>query len=164
MKRKVLFANFFLFIFHFFCNLADFRKQRNVADPIIFCDFATDVYSYGVIVWSMLTGKLPYAGLKAMDMILMIKNAERLQISNEEWKMWLQCSDLNIKIAELKLLLNSCWAQYPQKRPTFKELVMVLEAMAKKMRIDSCVVNESKTMSLFSSFASAGSSYSSLKN
>ena len=91
-------------------------------DPHIYCDFATDVYSYGIVIWSIITRKLPYKGFKPMDMILMIKNAQRLNVSDRVWRKWESCRRLDIDVQKLRDLLERCWAQYPYQRPNFEEI------------------------------------------
>ena len=81
-------------------------------DPHIYCDFATDVYSFGMVLWSIITRKLPYKGCKPMEMILMIKNAQRLNVSERAWRRWERCKTLDIDVEKLKDLLEHCWAQY----------------------------------------------------
>jgi len=98
-------------------------------DPHIYCDFATDVFSYGMILWSIITSKLPYKGFKPMDMILMIKNAQRLNISDREWKRWERCKELDIEVEKLQDLLERCWAQFPYQRPTFEQIADVLKSV-----------------------------------
>ena len=95
-------------------------------DPHIYCDFATDVYSFGMILWSIVTSKLPYKGFKPMDMILMIKNAQRLSVSDKEWRKWENCRELDIDVEKLQDLLEQCWAQYPYQRPSFEQIGDIL--------------------------------------
>lgn len=95
-------------------------------DPHIYCDFSTDVYSFGMILWSIVTSKLPYKGFKPMDMILMIKNAQRLSVSDKEWKKWGTCREIDIDVEKLQDLLEQCWAQYPYQRPSFEQIGEIL--------------------------------------
>ncbi|XP_078393695.1 receptor-interacting serine/threonine-protein kinase 3-like [Cetorhinus maximus] len=73
---------------------------------------ATDVYSFGILIWSVLTGKHPYNGNRALIPILIPEN---------------QRPDLNLlpsqgpleKLEELKQLMEECWQNQAEKRPTF---------------------------------------------
>ncbi|ETO18303.1 hypothetical protein RFI_18977 [Reticulomyxa filosa] len=93
-------------------------NQFDHTDPRILSDFKTDVFSFGVCMWSVITCKLPYEGFEARRMINMIFNQQRLGISDATWEEW---DDVVDKI-ELKKLLDSCWAQYPMNRPSFNEI------------------------------------------
>ena len=93
---------------------------------MICCDFATDVYSFGMLMWSLITGKLAYKGFKPVDMVKMIYNGDRLKINNREWQLWAKAY---IDVNSLKKLLDICWAQYPQDRPTFFQIDAVLVKM-----------------------------------
>ena len=104
------------------------QTNSSYTDPLISCDFATDVYSFGMIVYSLITSKLPYKGYKPMDMILMIKKSKRLKISDNEWNEWIPYVS-NIK--HLKLLLNSSWSQHATQRPSFQQICLLLNQIAK---------------------------------
>ena len=103
-------------------------------DPMIYCDFATDVYSFGMLMWSLITGKLPYKGFKPLDMIKMIYNGDRLKISKREWQLW--ADEAHIDVNSLKKLLGTCWAQYPQDRPTFFQIDTILLDMLHSAEAD----------------------------
>merc|ERR1719391_1278397 len=98
-------------------------------DPHIYCDFATDVYSFGMVLWSVVTRKLPYKGFKPMDMILMIKNAQRLNVSDSEWRKWDRCKAIDVDVEKLRDLLEQCWAQYPYQRPSFEQISATLSGI-----------------------------------
>ena len=108
------------------------QHQKPLIDPLISCDFATDVYSFGMIVYSLITSKLPYKGYKPMDMILMIKKSKRLKISDNEWNQWIPYVS-NIK--HLKLLLNSSWSQHAAQRPSFQQICQLLHQLAQDQLI-----------------------------
>jgi len=102
-------------------------SQTTLLDPLVASDFSTDVYSFGVVVYSLVTAKLPYKGFKPMDMILMVRAEKRLDVSDEEWEQW---SAYVSKLSHLKLLLSSCWSQFPQQRPSFAQICQLLQDIA----------------------------------
>eukprot|EP00484_Ammonia_sp_Unknown_P028505 CAMPEP_0197033300 /NCGR_PEP_ID=MMETSP1384-20130603/11743_1 /TAXON_ID=29189 /ORGANISM="Ammonia sp." /LENGTH=389 /DNA_ID=CAMNT_0042463089 /DNA_START=1475 /DNA_END=2644 /DNA_ORIENTATION=+ len=97
------------------------------SDPLIATDFATDVYSYGMIVYTLVTKRLPYKGYKPKDMIMMIKRSERLEVTQQEWQNWVPYVS-NIK--HLQLLLSSTWSQHPTQRPSFEQICKLLSKLA----------------------------------
>ncbi|XP_072359940.1 ankyrin repeat and protein kinase domain-containing protein 1-like isoform X3 [Scyliorhinus torazame] len=70
---------------------------------------ATDVYSFGILMWSILTGKQPYSGQRP-DLNL-LPSEETLE-----------------KLKDLKELMQKCWHDQPQDRPPFNECRVQTEA------------------------------------
>ena len=70
-----------------------------------------DVYAYGILLWEIVTGGLPYYGLDANQVTAQVLY-----------------SDLRPSIPEsvrpaVKTLIKNCWAKNPDIRPTFDEIV-----------------------------------------
>ncbi|XP_047203274.1 receptor-interacting serine/threonine-protein kinase 3-like isoform X1 [Girardinichthys multiradiatus] len=79
-----------------------------------------DVYSYGILLWSILTGKEPYEG-KGFGLVeLRIKQGDRPDIS-------LCQKEEKEKMTEMVELMTHCWDEEPSKRPHFDEIVAVTE-------------------------------------
>ncbi|XP_048227623.1 uncharacterized protein LOC8277895 isoform X2 [Ricinus communis] len=82
-----------------------------------------DVYSFGIVMWELLTGEEPYAGLHCASIIGgIVNNSLRPQIPT-----W--CDP------EWKSLMESCWAADPAERPSFTEISRKLRSMAAAVNV-----------------------------
>eukprot|EP00597_Dinobryon_sp_UTEXLB2267_P017141 CAMPEP_0201112506 /NCGR_PEP_ID=MMETSP0812-20130820/77296_1 /ASSEMBLY_ACC=CAM_ASM_000668 /TAXON_ID=98059 /ORGANISM="Dinobryon sp., Strain UTEXLB2267" /LENGTH=588 /DNA_ID=CAMNT_0047375877 /DNA_START=674 /DNA_END=2440 /DNA_ORIENTATION=+ len=76
-----------------------------------------DVHSFGMILWEMLTGKLPYKGVsKAEFMSTVVGSGYRPKIPK----------DLPVAVASL---LKACWEVDAMQRPSSAEIIAVLSAV-----------------------------------
>lgn len=76
----------------------------------------TDVYSYGMILWEIAARKQPYADGSLMQISDRVKNGEREEIPQD-------CP------TEFKALIEKCWAQKPETRPTAIQVVSYIEKL-----------------------------------
>ena len=75
-----------------------------------------DVYSYGILLWEIMSGDVPFRGLNQMQVAMgVVGNGIRPPIPNN-------CSP---KIAKL---IKSCWDQDPNKRPFMSQVVKVISS------------------------------------
>ncbi|GAM20176.1 hypothetical protein SAMD00019534_033510 [Acytostelium subglobosum LB1] len=73
-----------------------------------------DVYSYALVLWELLSGEEPYAGIPAMNAgILVASKGLRPDIPEKCDPNW-------------KKLVVWCWAEDPNKRPSFEEITTYL--------------------------------------
>ncbi|XP_060891158.1 receptor-interacting serine/threonine-protein kinase 3-like isoform X2 [Labrus mixtus] len=77
---------------------------------------AFDSYSYGILLWSILTGKEPYPAADYDLVALKIPLGDRPHLEEID-----QRKAEGLK--ELVVLMRRCWDTDPSKRPTFKECV-----------------------------------------
>ncbi|XP_028328464.1 mitogen-activated protein kinase kinase kinase 20-like [Gouania willdenowi] len=86
-----------------------------------------DTYSYGVVLWEMLTREVPFKGFEGLQVAwLVVEKQERLTIPTS-------CP------ASFAELMRKCWQADPKERPQFKQVLVTLEAMANDSRLpDQC--------------------------
>ncbi|KAE9601676.1 putative protein kinase TKL-Pl-6 family [Lupinus albus] len=82
-----------------------------------------DVYSFGIVMWEVLTGDEPYADMHSASLIGGIVN-NSLRPRTPTW-----CDP------EWKSLMESCWASNPSERPSFSEISKKLRSMAAPMNL-----------------------------
>ena len=78
-----------------------------------------DVYAFGVIVFEVVTGLVPWRGKSASQVTLKVCKGLRPRVP----------SDAVFDPPELKALMERCWAQDPAARPTFAAVAEELGAM-----------------------------------
>ncbi|KAH0787678.1 TKL family protein kinase [Histomonas meleagridis] len=74
-------------------------------------DEKADVYSYGMIIWEMLTGDVPYRGIRDFQVTMSVVNQKNRPTIPKK------CPQL------LAQFIRNCWNSDPKKRPTFKEII-----------------------------------------
>jgi len=75
--------------------------------------FKADVFSFGLLIWEMLTKKVPFCGLDQLQIGTMIINGDRPLIPKTASN-------------SLSRLIRDCWNQDPEARPTFSQILLKL--------------------------------------
>ncbi|XP_063696582.1 tyrosine kinase receptor Cad96Ca [Culicoides brevitarsis] len=77
----------------------------------------SDIWSFGVLMWEICTlGSTPYPGISASDVMRKVRDGHRLEKPEH-------CR------RELYNIMYYCWAKDPNERPTFGELVTMLDKL-----------------------------------
>ncbi|GFH32190.1 protein kinase domain-containing protein, partial [Haematococcus lacustris] len=87
---------------------------------------AGDVYSFAIVMWEMLTWQQPYEDMMSVQVIFstVTDNYRPYMPSDAEVP-----GNPGITLPDYKALIELCWSADARKRPSFKQLVVDLQAM-----------------------------------
>ncbi|XP_059162133.1 LOW QUALITY PROTEIN: mitogen-activated protein kinase kinase kinase 13-like [Physella acuta] len=85
------------------------------------CSEKVDIWSYGVVLWELLTAEVPYTDVNSSAII---------------WGVGSNCLHLPVPSTcpeGFKLLMRQCWSAKPRNRPSFRQILMHLEIASSEL-------------------------------
>nr|WIL59881.1 nodulation protein [Melilotus officinalis] len=102
-------------------------------------DQKADVFSFGISLWELLTGELPYSYLTPLQAAVgVVQKGLRPTIPK----------NTHPRISEL---LQRCWQQDPKERPAFSEIIEILQHIAKEVNDEKSDRHKDKSHGFLSS-------------
>lgn len=114
------------------------RVLKGTASAGSLCPQAVDVYSFGMVLWELTTGEIPYAEMQS--------NSEIREYVLSGCRPMMKPGQCNIQWGEL---ITRCWSHNASKRPTAAEIVTTLESISKtdaKVKKEIRVLNSDRSM------------------
>ncbi|XP_006660922.2 serine/threonine-protein kinase STY46-like [Oryza brachyantha] len=108
-------------------------------------DHKADVFSFGILMWELLTGKIPYEYLTPLQAAVgVVQKGLRPTIPKNAH-------------AKLSELLQKCWQQEPAERPDFSEILETLQRITEEVGDDHDGKHKEKILGgLFSALRARG--------
>jgi len=79
-----------------------------------------DVYSFGVILWELVSREIPYSKTESFTIIMDVIKGKRLVVPRD-------CP------TELKRLITACWSPKPKHRPSISNIIQTLKKFHKSL-------------------------------
>ncbi|XP_020113919.1 dual specificity protein kinase shkB-like [Ananas comosus] len=99
-------------------------------------DEKSDVYSYGVILWELVTEKIPWDSLNSMQVIGAVGFMnQRLELPSDLDPQWVS-------------MIESCWHSDPKCRPTFQEIMERLKDLQRQQIMQSQTLRNAGKLSI----------------
>ena len=95
------------------------------------CTKASDVFSFGVIMWEILTRRVPWDRETTWSIVGQVQNGGRLRVDDDTVERTDDMDDESVE--EYIALMQACWDQDPEKRPEFGAIAGGLRELQKKI-------------------------------
>lgn len=89
----------------------------------------SDVYSYGVVMWEMLTWEVPFASENQWQIMRYVAEGGRLSVPPLQQLPGMETAQFTGLQAYIQLM-NNCWAQVPEDRPTWVRIINELREIS----------------------------------
>ncbi|XP_029112228.1 receptor-interacting serine/threonine-protein kinase 3-like [Scleropages formosus] len=86
---------------------------------------ASDVYSYSILLWSIITGQEPYPSARSTIVRFRVPEGDRPSLEMVD-------PNLAEHLKDMISLMKRCWNNDPSKRPSFQECLQVTEAFQER--------------------------------
>ncbi|MDF1827838.1 MAG: protein kinase [Legionellaceae bacterium] len=93
---------------------------------------ASDIYSFGLLLWTLITSKMPYASIPSRNVMSEVKRGFRETIP----------TDIPL---ELDRLIQSCWSADPAARPVARDISRLLQTMTYTPRVDASIAGPTQS-------------------
>ncbi|KAM9359477.1 ankyrin repeat and protein kinase domain-containing protein 1 [Symphorus nematophorus] len=87
-----------------------------------------DVYSFGIVIWEILTQQKPYAGCSVTTVLLQVSHGKRPGVELIPDQKPHECD-------QMISIMRQCWDQDHRKRPQFSDTVRKTEALSEVLKI-----------------------------
>ncbi|XP_061918031.1 ankyrin repeat and protein kinase domain-containing protein 1 [Entelurus aequoreus] len=87
-----------------------------------------DAYSFGIVIWEILTQRKPYAGCSMTTVLLQVSHRKRPSVEIIPEPKPPECD-------QMVGVMQQCWSQEPQARPQFSDTVRKTEALSEIMKL-----------------------------
>ena len=97
------------------------------------CTTSSDVFSFGVIMWEILTRRVPWDGETTWAIVGKVQGGARMPLEREMFDLDDVDESLQSTVDEYVELLKACWAQEWRERPDFVHIAQKLREIQRRL-------------------------------
>jgi serine/threonine protein kinase len=104
------------------------------------CNVASDVYSFAMVMWEILTRRLPWEGKSPWSVVGDVQRGERPPIDLDTIEIDDQGTnrEKDTSVMEYIEIMEACWKQNPDDRPDFAYVASKLRELQRNLIQKSC--------------------------